>query len=639
MSGLPKRPEAHKIADLGISKASLIFHKWGWVSDKISSDYGEDLDCIVFFENRRTNLHFRCQIKSFKTDSYVRRLKSGIFSISIKTSTAKSWIKCYYPILLIIYDVENDDIYWTNASKQIWSNVEKLSQISMTIHIEKLMNLEDSKSKITYDVQHFYESLLKITNPVLESTVYPILMPGYRSLTYFDISDVIKSIENDELKIDFVSSIIEHMPSWLTSIQTLFPHQLYGLEIQKSSGEIESFIQNLEEYLKKLQITKEEGEWISFICSPILLKSSEENTMDPVKKTIWTRELSGWWNYSLIGEKLISDSVYNFAAPEGLLRPIARHGRSWDNFYYLDMKNDIAVEFYASVATTHSYKKSISLHRKHFLSQFIPWICPLDEIDTLNGLLSSEELIFNVIDDLSKNKHEKSGIITTPFFNPIIGIFSMAKNWKEFTYNTVLYRLEKSSLYDKIPGRIGPAKVKEYVLSLMDGLEEPQDSVIIRKPDYVYGLPLLHNERIISMERYQSEPELEVESIKEELKICCNKIRSLVKNINNVFFDFDIIDEVDGKLIYRIGINWKPDLKESSIESYNKFKTIIIKAFNKIMPSKKDDKEKLSNTYRIIHFLGLIHYEGDTLNDVPWGFGIVGDTIVSFSGKIRKNKT
>lgn len=638
MSRLPRRPEAHGIADAGLSKVSFIFHQWGWVSDKISSDYGEDLDCIIFVENRRTNLHFRCQIKSFKTGSYVRRLKSGNFSISIKTSTAKSWIKCYYPILLIIYDVENDKTYWTNASKQIWSNFTKLSQISMVINIEKSMTLEESKSKIIYDVQTFYESLLRISNPMLESTIYPILMPGYRSLSYFDISENIKSIKQNELKVDFESSTIEHMPSWATSIQTLFHDQLHGLKIQKSTNEIESFIQNLEEYLQKIQIPKEENEWISFICSPILLKSAEEDTMDAIKNTIWTRELTGWWNYSLMDEKIISDLVYNFAAPEGLLHPIARHGRSWDNFYYLDMQNDIAVEFYASIVTTEGYKKSISIHRKHFLSQFIPWICPLDEIDTLNKLLLSEELIFNVIDDLSKNTHEKIGIISTPFFNPIIGIFSMAKNWKEFSYNTVLDRLEKSCLFDKIPGRRGPEKVKEYIISIMDGLDEPPDYIIIRNPDYVPGLPLLHNERIISVERHQYSPEIEEESVKEKLENCCKKIRLLVQNPNGVFFDFNIIDEYNGRLIYRIGINWKPDLKESSVESFNKFKNLIIETFNKIMPSKKDDKENLSNTYTIIHFIGLIHYEGDPLNDIPWGFGIVGDKIVSFSGKIRKNK-
>jgi len=639
MSRLPRRPEAHGIADAGLSKASFIFHQWGWVSDKISSDYGEDLDCIIFFENRRTNLHFRCQIKSFKTGCYVRRLKSGNFSINIKTSTAKSWIKCYYPILLIIYDVENDKIYWTNASKQIWSNLIKLSQISMVINVEKSMILEESKSKIIYDVQNFYESLLRITNPILVSTIYPILMPGYRSLSYFDISEIIKSIGQDELKIDFESSSIEHMPSWATSIQTLFPDQLHGLNIQKSTNEIESFIQNIEEYLQQVKITKEEDEWISYICSPILLKSAEEDTRGAVKNTIWTRELTGWWNYSLMDEKIISDSVYNFAAPEGLLHPVARHGRSWDNFYYIDMQNDIAVEFYASIATTESYKKGISIHRKHFLSQFIPWICPLDEIDNLNKLLLSEELIFNVINDLSKNTHEKIGIISTPFFNPIIGIFSTAKNWKEFSYNTVLDRLEKSSLYDIIPGRRGPEEVKRYILSIMDGLDEPQDYMIIRNPDYVHGLPLLHNDRIISVERYQYSPEIKRDFIKGELENCCKNISLLVQNHYCVFFDFDIVDEYKDKLIYRIGINWKPDLKESSVVSYNKLKNLIIETFNKIMPSKKDDKEKLSNTYTIIHFIGLIHYEGDPLNDVSWGFRIVGDKIVSFAGKIRKNKT
>ena len=59
-----KRIREHIIGDIGETSSSLIFKQWGWTSDKITSDYGEDLDCQVFINNLKTHYHFRCQVKS-----------------------------------------------------------------------------------------------------------------------------------------------------------------------------------------------------------------------------------------------------------------------------------------------------------------------------------------------------------------------------------------------------------------------------------------------------------------------------------------------------------------------------------------------------------------------------------------------
>ncbi|EGQ8102441.1 hypothetical protein MW344_004734 [Vibrio parahaemolyticus] len=55
----PERNHNHVTGEIGEQSAALQFTKWGWTSEKISSDYGEDLACSIFTNNKKTPLYFR----------------------------------------------------------------------------------------------------------------------------------------------------------------------------------------------------------------------------------------------------------------------------------------------------------------------------------------------------------------------------------------------------------------------------------------------------------------------------------------------------------------------------------------------------------------------------------------------------
>src|SRR5262245_16990974 len=97
----PSRPESHVVGDVGQTAVSLIFKRWGWTADIIHSDYGEDVECNIFAEGQRTNLYFRCQVKSTSSTEDVTELEGGRFSVAVKTTTCRQWVEEYFPVFLV----------------------------------------------------------------------------------------------------------------------------------------------------------------------------------------------------------------------------------------------------------------------------------------------------------------------------------------------------------------------------------------------------------------------------------------------------------------------------------------------------------------------------------------------------------
>src|SRR6185312_2368917 len=116
----PVRTDEQALGDVGETTVQLLFKKFGWTSDIIKSDYGEDIDGNVFIDNSRTNLHFRCQVKSTKRDSnYIRELKNGDYSVSIDSTILRTWLTSFFPVFLVVYNEDTDTCYWSNPIVQV----------------------------------------------------------------------------------------------------------------------------------------------------------------------------------------------------------------------------------------------------------------------------------------------------------------------------------------------------------------------------------------------------------------------------------------------------------------------------------------------------------------------------------------
>jgi Domain of unknown function (DUF4365) len=486
----PDRPPSHRIGDVGQTAVALCFKRWGWTADLIHSDYGEDLDCTIFTNGRRTTLYFRCQVKSSTdSDQKVRRLKRGDFSISIKSSTAQSWLLSYFPILITLYDEKADDVYWVNASRQIRENINSLSQKTVTLHVPR-KSLRDSKYDVQQDINQYYANLLRLNSPKLGCNVFPILMPGYKAIPIRGMLNLSKQVNLNGLSLEDTTFSIDLLPAWATNIKVIQGTTLNGWYISQQSGDLAIFLDNLRNFLSRQTSASNEEQWLCYLCSPVQFQAEED-----VQNRFWTRELTEWWSYSKVGGDLFSDFEYAFELPRDFLSPIARRARSWEGTWQVNPQLDLAVQLFAEVPTSPAYRTQIHAHRTHVIGQFLPWMCLKDEISTLSNMLGEVELVFRIVefDNLIPPQDYVYGVIAEPMFNPMVGLFLQLENWEDFEKGTIRSKIESNNFKQSLIGKEGPSEIQHEVLSLFgDRFGIVPDQVIISQSDHIPGMPLNH---------------------------------------------------------------------------------------------------------------------------------------------------
>lgn len=320
------RPENHVTGDIGQKAVALLFAEWGWTADLIQSDYGEDLNCHVFVEHQRTPLHFRCQVKSsVDVNKRVRRLKSGDFSIRIASETCRDWLLAHYPVLLVVYDRKSRIAFWTDATEQVRSKIVSLSRKEITLHVSRVRILQAEQTQVMSVITTFYARMFKVHSEVVERMVFPVLMPGYRVVPSIDTCDLLRVGLQRQGRPEYVSVHRDTLPAWTTSLRTLDGQFFCGMTFRVLSGDLAQFSDLLTAELHSVVSPTKEGEWLAFVCSPIRFSIQRaEDTADS-----FGRDLTGWWSYAKIGNKVVSDHEYAFEPPFGFTRQIGKRARSW----------------------------------------------------------------------------------------------------------------------------------------------------------------------------------------------------------------------------------------------------------------------------------------------------------------------
>ncbi|WP_437632026.1 DUF4365 domain-containing protein [Sorangium sp. So ce854] len=620
MTSLPQRPESHIIGTVGEKSTSLLFSKWGWTAEAIKEeDYGEDLHCTIFINRQRTNLYFRCQVKSRTIDSsYVRKLASGDFSVSVSTSTLRAWARSLFPTLLIVYDEEDDCLYWTNATKQILEDMSILAQDSATIRIFHNNKLNTSREQLLIEIQHFYEQLLRLTSPTIECLIYPLQMPHYRapsppSVYKLEeaIADHLSKTSADTINFEVFQETIETLPGWASSVKTLYGSPfIMGFQLGIENTSIHAFIDTLrgavQSMNRQLKISSN-NEWLAFVCSPPRLVASDGEDDTP----LWNRELADWTTYSALGSDVVSDFEYAFSTPTGFHRAVRIRSMSWDGIHYINKETDVALSIFAPVVTTPGVRTQIAMHQEHLKRNFVPWTCKSSDLEDLSKQLSDSELTFRTSERFPTSGDNITGIICAPPFNPFLGLVSMGVSWEDFDSRSVMQILESSGLIGRLPGTLGPSVISDIVIDAMPGhYASIPDKFLISSAEHVPGMPIDHGGRVIRMQRYGLANEfnrLETSKTLELLHL------ELSKRLSGglVDTDFEFID--DYKPILRISAAWRPHLLESTSASIRKHLELVATYFDRLLPTRHNETSEL-DSWQVLNFLGQLHFD---LDEVP----------------------
>jgi hypothetical protein len=612
MSDTPIRPQTHITGDVGQTAIALVFKEWGWTADIVQSDYGEDVDCNIFVDHRKTAFRFRCQVKSTAdADNSVRQLASGDFCISIATSTCQSWLLSYFPVLLIVYDLATKEAVWANASAQIQDNLTALSQEAMTFHIPRENVLRKSAGEILAVVQNFYARLLRLSSTTVECEMFPVFMPGYRALGLRDYLDArVSAWPPESIELEDISRDIDSLPAWAGVLRTLEGPFLPGWDMKHFGDNLQGFVEMLRRALGDFPISVSADEWIVFLCSPIRFSAKDDvDTRD----TFWNRELTDWWAYARLGSEVVSDGDYAFAIPRGFLRQIGGHAQSWEGLRHVDPQRNVCIQLLASAATTPGCRAQASILRQHMLGQFLPWTCPNDAISQLQAMVRPLQLVFREVEGAPRSSGSKVGAICALTLRPSLGAFSQARNWTEFTQGSVHTLLDEAGLLDRLPGRGGPQEVTDIILKMFSGaLADLPDQLLLTEYQHVSGLPLDHRNRVVVVERFGRTDSSSTEKADQVLTELKEQISSASSDLRAADASWQTIDFAPYE-ITQLSVSWVPSLDESSRQSFEGLAPIILNGFDRILPREAESAGHFRTTQDVLRRAGRVYFEGDRL--------------------------
>ena len=607
----PKRPESHRVGDVGQTAVSLQLKRWGWTADIVSSDYGEDIASDIFINERRTAFHFRCQVKSFYSNKgQIRELKSGKYSISIDSSTCLAWANSYFPVILVVYDDRDNKIYWGDVSQQVREKVAGLKTKTISLHISKL-ELQSSKKQLESLISKFYSKLLTLVEPEYTCNITPVLMPNYRAL---NISDL-ENLEKYEISLDINFQSYELLPSWITSIKSFGGGHLCGWKARSSIESLDEFFNNIKKVLSEVKIELKKGEWLSFIVSPV--KFSEKSKKGESSDNFWNKQVTDWWCCSVLNGCCYSDIEHSFNLSDSFLGQIARHSRSWDGLYNVEPKLDIAVQVYSELATTPAYRESEKLLKKQTLGQFMPWVCKEEDLQELELAINEVGLIFTLVEyeEATLEENWLAGIINAPMFNPEIGLIPQSNDWDEFELGLVKYKLVEAGLLDTLPGRRGTEGITDFILTFFNGFNRDiSEKSQISLTNYIDGMPLGHDGRQILFHKFLTINQNSVAYFERLSLPLKEKLKDIFQNDS---VDFDVfIEKIDvfNDIVIEITVSMKPKFYVSTFAFVDQYKRDISNLLD-VTNESVNGEFKTSETMRILKSHGELYFEGDS----PWG--------------------
>lgn len=599
------RPQSHVTGDVGQTAVALALKKWGWTANVCQSDYGEDLECHVFADQQRTPIYFRCQVKSSADAAkQVRRKSSGDFKVSIAGSLCREWLLAYFPVLLVVYDEAEGRAYWVNATDAIRARLGGVFRKSLTLNVPVKNCLADGRDAIAAQLSTFYAQLFRIQSEELERTVLPLLMPRYRNPSNWDDIGCTPVVVEPSMTIEPRVLYRDDMPSWTVSLRSLDSRVLHGLEFRAPHTELGTFTERMTIALEQAFVSAqlEPSEWLAFVCEP--LRYSVEAGL--VSSSLLQRQLTGWQSYAYIGGRLVHDHDYAFRAPEAYVRQIGRRARSWDGYFYVSVESDLALQLVAGTCSSPTDVANSRTLREHALAQFMPWRCMASDIDALQRLLNALDLVFRPLEESNEGKDGwVLGAICTALFEPRVGLFPQARNWRELEHGSVQARLTEAELMGQLPGEPGnPVSERRLAHELTDVLEEAPSQWLVMGPDARIGLPLDLSDRRVIVQRLHVNGDAEIDHA-ERLKRLSQELSAISESLVETSLSWQ------QGTFERIAIAtaaWTPRLHDSSAESLERASLAIIKAFDEVLP-----RSSSTSSIEVLRFQGEIYFEGDRL--------------------------
>lgn len=294
---------------VGENYVSMMFSQNDIVCNSLAGfDFGEDILCDIFVASSnpkirvRTNFSFRTQVKSTECPSsngYIRETSHG-YAVKLSTDLLTTWKESYYPVVLVIYDCSKSCAYWCFPIEQVLGDFGDADTKTITAPFENRLD-DNGVRRIREKIVEYYSNLFKIQDASLKCSIFPMWMPQYRMFTGMEIFDLFP--KNEEIKASCRSRNL--LPSYISSYYTCqHGEALECLEYCSKYQSLESYVDNLIEYLDTVNYRSTEEKWISLIVSPVEIVTKYQN------RCISTA--TDWMSLSLLSSGPVYDYSHNF---------------------------------------------------------------------------------------------------------------------------------------------------------------------------------------------------------------------------------------------------------------------------------------------------------------------------------------
>lgn len=480
----------------GENYIGYMFSKNNIVCNSLSeSDFGEDFLCDIFVASNnpkikvRTNFSFRTQVKSTECPSqngYIRKTSQG-YAVKLSVGLLNTWKDSFYPIVLVIYDCSEACAYWCFPIEQVSHDLGDAETKTITAPFEN--RFDDTGVKIIREkIVKYYSNLFKIQDASLRCSIFPIWMPQYRLLTSLEILTLFP--ENAEIKTVFKSRNI--LPAFISSYHTCEPNEgLMCLEHSATYQTLESYIDNVIDYLHTVKYRSTEEKWISFIISPVDIVMKYEN------RCISTA--TDWMSLSLLSGGLVYDHSHNFDPGSRYYYSKKTRARSDDTDFFIHESGEFVTD-----TIVESYLFALRKQKVHWTN---------DVLDKSTCILDISGCTERQIDGLADWCHENNHLfipigdnIHAVIAHQAIGFGSFGttlpgtarwSDWDELKYNT----LEFAST---IPCGIPLSKNAKFTLlnAIIPSNSDNRDTCILCYSNDIACETLIHNKRIIRLVCY-----------------------------------------------------------------------------------------------------------------------------------------
>jgi hypothetical protein len=139
------RTRQHIIADLGVNYVERQILLAGFTLERITRDYGIDLNMTTFSPNGQVENEFVWfQVKA--TDNLQLNADEAFATVRIESADFRYWLMQVMTVILVLFDVKNDRAFWLETQeyvKRVDMDADEIGEtVSVRIPVSNLLTVE-----------------------------------------------------------------------------------------------------------------------------------------------------------------------------------------------------------------------------------------------------------------------------------------------------------------------------------------------------------------------------------------------------------------------------------------------------------------------------------------------------------------